>query len=639
MTNNGKGTLALLKLPKHLSLSLDGSRMKTLKNPQDVLVIRDTPLGFHLLAVRSANVNKVCANGGTQGTNHLEQEPSSSSSSSAAAAAAAHVGPEASEVVVPSMMTLGLTFYFHPTPSSSCSSSSSLSFDMSSLSSFVVKEYDASTEEWTSHEVDDLTKHNLYKAIESVSLPQEQIYAQDLESPRQSQSQIDASMIIHYDNFIAQEEGIHNNSSLGAKIWSKYLTNYVTMEVLHRHSLTGKGDEIIPSSYTGPSPWNDDHLVSALTSSSCGPSSSQQPHDGKVLHYPPIPMPPLSKSTTNRRDETKSVSLHHHEGTKRYLATLSPQQKTEFFLNVHQSASTPGDCLFMSILEGSYDGKWENFIGDFQLSFVLFLCCSCLSSLEHWKDVICMLSHVSMDFIGNGHGYKGGTRSGKKDAHPMGMVQMFCALLYTIYHQLDQFDCAIFDDEDYSHGNDVMPSIKCIAENCNCAYSRHATAASFHKSSDCLSTDDRHDAAEWMQLHKIATSLMTLLHIKNLVRDSDMQVEQWEFHGNHETNNTNPPGETATSYFTSLDDNEEEEDGPLVVTMEEIHESMERNASINTFHSEEYKKYKEQFPFLFAALSENEDVLMACARILDERNDATLVREAASYLEQVEAHW
>jgi A1 cistron-splicing factor AAR2 len=44
-----------------------------------------------------------------------------------------------------------------------------------------------------------------------------------------------------------------------------------------------------------------------------------------------------------------------------------------------------------------------------------------------------------------------------------------------------------------------------------------------------------------------------------------------------------------------------------------------------------------QYPFLFAAISNDEDIVMACARILDEQRDVTLVREAAAYLEDVEA--
>jgi A1 cistron-splicing factor AAR2 len=48
-------------------------------------------------------------------------------------------------------------------------------------------------------------------------------------------------------------------------------------------------------------------------------------------------------------------------------------------------------------------------------------------------------------------------------------------------------------------------------------------------------------------------------------------------------------------------------------------------------------QFRGQYPFLFAAVSNDEDIIMACARILDEQRDVTLVREAAAYLEDVEA--
>ena len=48
---------------------------------------------------------------------------------------------------------------------------------------------------------------------------------------------------------------------------------------------------------------------------------------------------------------------------------------------------------------------------------------------------------------------------------------------------------------------------------------------------------------------------------------------------------------------------------------------------------------RKRYPLLFAAMdstSFREDVLMTCARALDVANDASLVREAAAYLEEVE---
>lgn len=184
----------------------------------------------------------------------------------------------------------------------------------------------------------------------------------------------------------------------------------------------------------------------------------------------------------------------------------------------------------------------------------------------------------------------------------------------------------VSQDEDYSHGNDVVPAIKGIVEMCICAYSRATT---------------QHDG-KWIQLHQISTSVMALLHLKNLDRDGLMQDKDEDYNVvYHNTNDTFQPDGIPMPESSSFDQDDDDEYGPVVVAIEEIQEAMERNASKDskyTRQDDEYMKLKDQYPFLFAAISENEDVLMACARILDERNDATLVREAASYLEQVEAH-
>jgi A1 cistron-splicing factor AAR2 len=45
---------------------------------------------------------------------------------------------------------------------------------------------------------------------------------------------------------------------------------------------------------------------------------------------------------------------------------------------------------------------------------------------------------------------------------------------------------------------------------------------------------------------------------------------------------------------------------------------------------------QEAYPLLLAAVMPHEDILMTCARALDEATDVSLVREAAAYLEQVE---
>lgn len=87
-------------------------------------------------------------------------------------------------------------------------------------------------------------------------------------------------------------------------------------------------------------------------------------------------------------------------------------------------------------------------------------------------------------------------------------------------------------------------------------------------------------------------------------------------------------------------ESDNDSDGPVVVGNEEIEAANARSSQRRTFPSTpiEYSKDERQaYPLLFAAKLEHEDILMVCSRILDEKNDVSLVREAAAYLEEVEA--
>ena len=86
----------------------------------------------------------------------------------------------------------------------------------------------------------------------------------------------------------------------------------------------------------------------------------------------------------------------------------------------------------------------------------------------------------------------------------------------------------------------------------------------------------------------------------------------------------------------------DDDSGPVVVCNEEVEASMARltknaQSSIPSIPQEYPDQHRETYSLLFAAKMEHEDVLMTCARILDAANDVSLVREAAAYLEEVEA--
>lgn len=86
-------------------------------------------------------------------------------------------------------------------------------------------------------------------------------------------------------------------------------------------------------------------------------------------------------------------------------------------------------------------------------------------------------------------------------------------------------------------------------------------------------------------------------------------------------------------------DVDDDEDGPVVVPFNEIEASIDRSSKLpklSVVRDDTKSIYSSKYPFLFASMIEDEDILMTCARILDEKSDVTAVREAASYLEEVE---
>ena len=83
------------------------------------------------------------------------------------------------------------------------------------------------------------------------------------------------------------------------------------------------------------------------------------------------------------------------------------------------------------------------------------------------------------------------------------------------------------------------------------------------------------------------------------------------------------------------DHDHDDEDAPVVVSAEDVQASLARSyPTPQPIPSEIQTAY----PLLVAAILPHEDILMACARILDDKRDVSLVREAAAYLEQVEQY-
>jgi A1 cistron-splicing factor AAR2 len=80
----------------------------------------------------------------------------------------------------------------------------------------------------------------------------------------------------------------------------------------------------------------------------------------------------------------------------------------------------------------------------------------------------------------------------------------------------------------------------------------------------------------------------------------------------------------------------DEEDAPIIVSTQDIEASLARSSAYANNNNQVPMEIRQTYPLLVAAMMPQEDILMACARALDDAADVSLVREAAAYLEQVE---
>ena len=305
------GTIALLHLQANTVISIDASPSQTLKNKEDLIVINNIypSNGCHLLIVR--------------GDSNLESNKSSSHGSS--------------------MLPIGILI---------CEDDDDNNDDW-----FIAREFDIQTEEISSRLLDDITNENLKKSIVN-----------------RAGTAIDGTRIIPYHRFVNSQSDKGNEKYCNdrSEVWAKYLTNFISKDVLSIHGLTGKGDKIVPGTFSQ----DDDDDTTLIRSKDCSKMEINTLVDGHTLQYRPIP----------HIDTNQSHSITSHYATRQFLASLSPTERTKFFVSTKEGDITqsPNTLIFGKVLSMYYNGNWKVMIGHMQLSFIVFLCCSCLSSLEHW---------------------------------------------------------------------------------------------------------------------------------------------------------------------------------------------------------------------------------------------------------------
>ncbi|KAI2503257.1 hypothetical protein MHU86_11194 [Fragilaria crotonensis] len=233
------------------------------------------------------------------------------------------------------------------------------------------------------------------------------------------------------------------------------------------------------------------------------------------------------------------------------------------------------------VLESCHGNSWRTILGDIQLSFLAFLNLHCFASLEHWRDLIAMLSF---------------SKSIDKDH-----TELYSNFATILQHQMKFMDRDFFEDVEVSGDNFLQPALLRVIK-----LLRTSNDEVLRRKAD--------------ELQRAAANL---------------------FHTNDasETSGGDPQSllDRDHSIMDETDhDNDEDDDdsqGPVIVPYEE-YEASKLLPPIVAPGSQGYTmELRSKYPILFASMQPHEDLLMVCARALDTQSDVSLVREAAAYLE------
>ena len=191
-------------------------------------------------------------------------------------------------------------------------------------------------------------------------------------------------------------------------------------------------------------------------------------------------------------------------------------------------------------------------------------------------------------------------------------------------------DPEFLEDIDEGRGNFLIPSLIRLKR----YYEK--------KEDDCENFDDdllskfRHVlSAKFPQKFSFRPSFPTITRIRSNSDD--------DYDDDDDDNNANKV--TGDNMDIDMDDydDDDDEDGPVMVSSEDIEASLARSSSYAAtaatsggMTNTDVLQLRRDYPLLAAAVMPREDVLMTCARALDEKTDVSLVREAAAYLEEVE---
>ena len=565
--------------------------------------------------------------------------------------------------------TLPVGFVLTSSSSSSSSPASSRTASEFGYEWIFARKYDPYTEEISNNEVDELTMKNIVLAIQ------------------EGGGEL-GKFVISYDQFMGSNASANSNDaamddsdSNNLPSWDRRTSTITASYLQRRHGLS-QGDKIVPSSDDPDDPDKSHTATSSMsaTDSTTKTKKVENNKDGTSISYPPIPC--IDPSITARQ-------LTQHHGTRKYLSTLQSEKRTSLLFgrgvvgpNTDNSTDITGvgEYVWKDVLSQYYGRSKEegggrgntnktqqqsegDFLADLELSFLLFLFVQCHTSLEHWRDAIsmCALSTITMDELSTTTSSSTSTSTlsaALLHNHP----QFFRQLLSILCHQLSCIETDFFQEVEYSSGeNNFM--VCALRRLCNACESSSVNSKRKRGDGDremeCLKSMSQ-DIRQLVR-DRFGLDLSSAADVKVDDDDDDddediMEVEEIApviYEDDDDNNNNNRTGLDHQEVINNLeyddandDTEEDEEDGPVIIPYNEVEASMARSSSQPTQASKMWKESNQQqhyhhnkeYPLLYAAMTVDEDEVMACARILDEAKDVSLVREAAAYLEEVEAN-
>jgi len=449
----------------------------------------------------------------------------------------------------------------------------------------LARRYDPRTEEMSFEDVDGPTLRNILGAARDGGELSRFVmtYDQFMSAPASSSSSSGGG--------VEYGKGAFEDGSILS--WARR-TSLISTDFLGKCHGLKHGDKLVPSS-DGEHSSDSNQQAAAI-------------EDGRSLAYPSIPC---------IDGEVPARQLMQHTGTRLYLSKLSPNVRTWLISGVAMSgnfsATSPEEFVWNAIVSSE-----EHFLADIALSFEMFLFLHCQSSMEHWRDAVAMSSLSARAMLARRPGF-------------------YLKLISTLRCQLAFIEADFFQDAEYSsgEGNFIVQALKRLCGAC-----------------DGLNKRKRHggDLLDKLKLESQNLKSLTSERFGSNIfgcdaendLDDDMDIVDTIAYGEdnkmeQEANILTRPKRHNSKEMMQKEESDSEEEGPVVLDYNEVESSLARS-SVGCSAIRLGGKHMHAYPLLYAAMGPGEDEVMTCARILDLRQDVSLVREAAAYLEQVEAH-